>query len=342
MKIKEKTSLESIAFETWEAAIQDSLSKKERNGFKSFFEPEYCTNFTIDGVCDVWIKSKRIGKIFTFQAFEITPKKDVVLDVSAKKAVVGFSFYMKGRARGIIPSQDIQLPIVSGNVVICVSNYGKSMIELYKGEPFLNANLFVRSDDLLEFLGKSVQDLPADFKESLLDDSVYYGNGGVAPPRLKECMEYMCNAAEDDPVAAFRRERYALEIMEEILQEFVIDGKSFVPEVRDHEYLKRAQHFVEERLGERITNAELAMAMGVSDYKLKQLFPRFLGKTAQQFILGHKMVKAKQLLSEKSFSVKETAYAIGYGNPNAFSNAFHKYHGIWPTEYIQRTHQLFE
>jgi two-component system response regulator YesN len=45
------------------------------------------------------------------------------------------------------------------------------------------------------------------------------------------------------------------------------------------------------------------------------------------------MDKAKQLLLQSTLAVSEVAFAVGYTDPNYFSEAFRKYEGVSPSEY---------
>lgn len=61
-------------------------------------------------------------------------------------------------------------------------------------------------------------------------------------------------------------------------------------------------------------------------------FAKAMGLTPYQYLLNMRMYEARRLLLE-NHSVQETALAVGYENPRAFSHAFQKRYGVPPGEF---------
>ena len=91
---------------------------------------------------------------------------------------------------------------------------------------------------------------------------------------------------------------------------------------------------------ERITQppsiAELALDVGISEYKLKSGFKEMYGNTVGGFILDYKMNTAKSMLGFSKLPVSEVAMHSGYGNPSHFITAFKKKYQITPKKYLQQ------
>ena len=51
------------------------------------------------------------------------------------------------------------------------------------------------------------------------------------------------------------------------------------------------------------------------------------------YITSKRMNKAKGLLKNYEFNIKEISFEIGYNDPNYFTSAFRKWEGISPTEF---------
>jgi len=62
-------------------------------------------------------------------------------------------------------------------------------------------------------------------------------------------------------------------------------------------------------------------------------FKKYIGISIQAYIDQVKLSVSKQLLIEKQYSVKETAYELGFSDPFVFSKKFKHYFGISPNEF---------
>ena len=82
-----------------------------------------------------------------------------------------------------------------------------------------------------------------------------------------------------------------------------------------------------------ITLENIAEQMNFSFYYLSRIFKQHTGMTFTEYLTNYRMEKAKELLKSSNYSVKETAYAVGFRSQGYFSKVFHKYTGFMPTEY---------
>nr|WP_268878754.1 AraC family transcriptional regulator [Victivallis lenta] len=82
--------------------------------------------------------------------------------------------------------------------------------------------------------------------------------------------------------------------------------------------------------GKSIEMKSLADSSGISVSTLTRLFKQHLGKTPHQYLIGLRMRQAARLLEQNSFSVKEIAGLVGYGNALNFSTEFRKFFGRSP------------
>ena len=63
------------------------------------------------------------------------------------------------------------------------------------------------------------------------------------------------------------------------------------------------------------------------------LVKREMGISAQEYIQGHIIERAKLLLTDGRMTVSQTAYALGYKYPNHLSRVFKQATGLTPNEY---------
>ena len=320
-----------ISFQQLETALQQSIANPPKNF--GFFSSIYKTQTALGDFGSVKVENKRVGKSFMFQTLYFVPKKDFSIDVTPVKFNVGFSFYLNGRADCYLADLDTLLPMIPGTGIICVSNYGDAVLQLYKNEPFLNITLFIKTADFSDFMGDAVKSLPEDFIASLKNPNQYYGIGGTTDQRIKDLLTRVENDSFEGASKLFFMESAAMEVMGTQLSRLVYDQKN---EPVDREKIDLAGQILKNTLNAPPTITELARQVGLNEFKLKKEFKKHYGTTVYKFSVECRMKKAMTLLIKDKLSVKETAYAIGYSNPNAFSNAFYKHCGYWPTEFVKQ------
>jgi AraC-like DNA-binding protein len=110
----------------------------------------------------------------------------------------------------------------------------------------------------------------------------------------------------------------------------------FLRDEKTRTQIKSAKNVLIERITQPPSIAELALDVGISEYKLKSGFKEMYGNTVGGFILDYKMNTAKSMLDSRNYQVSEVAYALGYGNPSHFITAFKKKYQITPKKYLQQ------
>ena len=96
--------------------------------------------------------------------------------------------------------------------------------------------------------------------------------------------------------------------------------------------LVKALAFVRENFTGSIQLNNAAEAAQVNPSHLSRLFTEHLKTNFVDYLTGLRINEAERLLKEKNISVKETAFAVGYQDPNYFSRIFKKVKGVLPTE----------
>lgn len=102
---------------------------------------------------------------------------------------------------------------------------------------------------------------------------------------------------------------------------------------RDDMQLEQARDWMLAHLDEPFSLSTLAMAVGLSDYKLKQGFSQRFNTTPGQMLLQMRMEKAHQLL-EQGYQVAQAGWQVGYRHANNFSVAFQRYFGRQPSAVV--------
>lgn len=94
----------------------------------------------------------------------------------------------------------------------------------------------------------------------------------------------------------------------------------------DDRRLEQARDWMLAHLDQPFSLSTLAMAVGLSDYKLKQGFHQRFKTTPGQMLLQLRMEKAHRLL-EQGYQVAQAGWQVGYRHANNFSVAFYRYYG---------------
>lgn len=95
--------------------------------------------------------------------------------------------------------------------------------------------------------------------------------------------------------------------------------------------LARARAWIEERLYQRISLAELAEVAHVSAATLQRMFLRELGVTPASYQRGRRLEEAVLLLRAGRHTVGEVAERVGYASLPAFTAAFRRHFGVLPS-----------
>lgn len=97
--------------------------------------------------------------------------------------------------------------------------------------------------------------------------------------------------------------------------------------------------FIEEHLTEKVTLKMIAEAFGMSESYLSRVFKNETGMNLIGFINDRKMKKAKELLEDESFMIKDVAMQVGIDDQFYFNKVFKKVYGMSPSEYRKKLSQ---
>lgn len=78
---------------------------------------------------------------------------------------------------------------------------------------------------------------------------------------------------------------------------------------------------------------KLAWELKIGRSTLNRLFQQYLGMSPHAYWTRIRMERAKQLIREGRYSIKEIAVLLGIANPFYFSTAFRRYTGMSPSQY---------
>ncbi|WP_314588060.1 AraC family transcriptional regulator [Paenibacillus terrigena] len=104
-------------------------------------------------------------------------------------------------------------------------------------------------------------------------------------------------------------------------------------EQRTWSVIDDAVTFIQERFREELSLEDVADHVHLNPHYFSKVFKQQTGETFIDYVTRLRIDKAKALIKERQYSLKEVCYFVGYKDPNYFSRVFKKVIGVSPTEY---------
>ncbi|ESQ73992.1 helix-turn-helix domain-containing protein [Asticcacaulis sp. AC402] len=96
--------------------------------------------------------------------------------------------------------------------------------------------------------------------------------------------------------------------------------------------------YMHENLSRQVLLSDLAAIAGLSPHHFGRMFKQNTGTSPHAFMIGARMDKARQLLSDTTIPILDLADAVGYSAPSTFARLFKLHVGMSPLEY-RRIHR---
>ena len=100
--------------------------------------------------------------------------------------------------------------------------------------------------------------------------------------------------------------------------------------------VSRAIDYMEEHLAEPITIGEIARQSGWSHEHFTRIFAAAVGMTPKRALLERRLLRAEGMMMRGERTVKQIAYAVGFGDEHHFSKMYKRIRGITASEYMER------
>lgn len=102
------------------------------------------------------------------------------------------------------------------------------------------------------------------------------------------------------------------------------------------ELFDRIIAFVESKICEPLTIADICQQFSLSRSSLQLLFKSAVNQSPKKYISDMKLERSRQMLRKNKYTVSEVSLRLGYSSIHYFSNAFSQKYGISPSEYAKR------
>jgi AraC family transcriptional regulator len=86
-------------------------------------------------------------------------------------------------------------------------------------------------------------------------------------------------------------------------------------------------------LNEELSLKKLANHLNLSSDHFLKMFKQSTGSPPHQYVIEHRLKRAKELLKDTQLSVADIALRVGYKTPSHFTSQFRKLTGTTPKAY---------
>lgn len=129
----------------------------------------------------------------------------------------------------------------------------------------------------------------------------------------------------------------ALEMLSNTLktyQEDVIHDRRKGLTEQEYNLISKVADEINNNIGERKNNSELAKQAGMNVNKLQKCFQQVYGKTLNEYIKDVRLSRALDLLQNKENNINEVVYAVGLNSHSYFSRLFKEKYGLSPRDLV--------
>ncbi len=191
-------------------------------------------------------------------------------------------------------------------------------------------------------MGDTVTMLPEELRDVFADTLsakpfLYQGHYSLT---IAQCIQNIRKTEYAGLVKRVYLESQTLEILAMQVKQFIDDltpsKNQSVLRKRDMELIIEARNRLLSNLIDPPTIKELAMLTGTNENKLKKGFRLLYNTSINKLLQNERLSKAKLLIAEESYPIKEIARMVGYKHSGHFTAKFRKKFGVLPKEYIKR------
>lgn len=125
----------------------------------------------------------------------------------------------------------------------------------------------------------------------------------------------------------------------DMLDGMLIQSDKPAPEKEDQDHIERLKTYIHTHLDSDLSLQKLSDVINYNPSYLSRLFRKKTGMNLYDYIERTRMEKAKQLLIESDYQIKDIGQMVGYGTPRYFSYFFKRFTNMSPSEFQKQYKQ---
>jgi len=267
---------------------------------------------------------------------ELQTRDHIIFKNPAREHEVEFGFHLNGHHQDEYGNH-----LRVGQTILVGGLEPGGQVDCFSPQHFLNISIHVEAQ-LLENLVGPLQGSNAFSLKQFLQTihKQPYFRVNRTTPAMQTALHQILHCPYQGSIKKLYLESKTLELMALTLDSMLLDYRkldcSATLGPRDLEKIDRAREILEEQLDNPPSLKALAQQVDCNEYKLKQGFPQLFGTTVFGYLNQYRMECAQLLLIQQEISITEAAWAVGYTNLSAFSDAFRKQFGVSPRAYLKQ------
>lgn len=186
------------------------------------------------------------------------------------------------------------------------------------------------ADRFCDWMEESYSDHLSDVKLKVLEfvlwaEHIAYKNGGMTY-HFTDRSDYMPTVMQIEDMT----------VMHRWFVEKMVGASRNVATKREEKsssIIEKAKDFIEAHYKKDVSLDDVSREVNISPYYFSRIFKEETGENFVEYVTNIRIEKAKKLLKETDYSMKEICTMVGYSDPNYFSRSFKKKTGATPTEY---------
>ena len=178
-------------------------------------------------------------------------------------------------------------------------------------------------------------DLPADWY-SVLTNRVFPYNKKIYTLIKALVQESSSGAPYTDSLMHCLLTETVVRLLQGVYTTPTAQPSSVVRQNYQDELFDRILAYVESKLYEPLTVADICQQFSLSRSTLQILFKNAVNQSPKKYINDMKLERSCQMLRENKYTISEISLKLGYSSIHYFSNAFNQKYHISPSEYAKR------
>lgn len=226
----------------------------------------------------------------------------------------------------------------SNNTIISIINQEKGDARYKANTNLKNIIIFVKENFLKNILNEShkLEDIIKHLNNNNLSKAIKSNTTNI---KTKLCAHEIYRSSNSTSLDNIFIQSKVLEILSyefgELISEEKVRSKNITYSQYDLNALDKAKEILIKDMKDPPSIIELSKQVKLNEFKLKHGFKKLFKTSPYNFLLEHKLHKAKQMLESGDMNVSEVAFAVGYKQIHGFSNAFYKRFGIRPKDIMK-------
>lgn len=244
--------------------------------------------------------------------------------------------FTKGDEVNIPETNEQHLYNIRKNAVLLTSSLMDAKFFIPKGVRIRSVRIILGSDLLNSYVGREMADR---FLSNYFSMLLKNRNPELIGTDYRVLMDELIKEKIDHPLKMKFVYNRVMLMIEKLITGFIakLENNNQFIKLKDDEInrlIKVESLLVKDYSGTPPTIAALSKIAAMSPTKLKRDFKAMYGLPIYEYYQKNRMIRAKSLLLEGRYAVKEVGIMVGYSNLGHFAGSFRKEFGLLPSEIV--------